>query len=98
MQKVYFLLSAGFTAFFGMAQVLPNFIAPSIIPSLQIVCTLLTDRFHFSAASLRLENRKSSLENLKQYYIDNLYYTKYNIGIRTVLKRKQHRKERLDGI
>ena len=51
-----------------------------------------------SAASLRLENRKSSLENLKQYYIDNLYYTKYNIGIRTVLKRKQHRKERLDGI
>ena len=49
-------------------------------------------------ASLRLENRKSSLENLKQYYIDNLYYTKYNIGIRTVLKRKQHRKERLDGI
>ena len=38
------------------------------------------------------------IEDLKQYYIDNLYYTKYNIGIRTVLKRKQHRKERLDGI
>ena len=50
------LLSAGFTAFFGMAQVLPNFIAPSIIPSLQIVCTLLTDRFHFSAASLIVIN------------------------------------------
>ena len=62
------LLSAGFTASFGMAHVLPNFIAPSIIPSLQIVYTLLTERFHFSTASLIVINSIFSYLN-KSYKI-----------------------------
>ena len=46
------LLSIGFSASLGIAHKYPNLTTPGTMPSLQIVCTHLSDRFHFSAATL----------------------------------------------
>lgn len=48
---VFTLRSSGFFASVGIAQQEPNFLAPSIRPAAQIVWSLRTDKFHFSATS-----------------------------------------------